>query len=158
MGFRRFWANGPLGIQPEDAGHTGVATRFSERARRHASRLSRQIGLAGLFLVLCLWATVIWTVRSEQEAAVSDAQTDGRNLTVALAMGVDRMLVHLDGTLDLLIAQILAVPADRPDRSVPLGQPDRHRRTAGTLCQRVRSGRTSAIDDAAGGRAGRSNR
>jgi signal transduction histidine kinase len=116
MGFRRFWANGPLGIQPEDAGHTGVATRFSERARRHASRLSRQIGLAGLFLVLCLWATVIWTVRSEQEAAVSDAQTDGRNLTVALAMGVDRMLVHLDGTLDLLIAQILAVPADRPDR------------------------------------------
>jgi signal transduction histidine kinase len=104
------WTNRPLGIRPDEAGASGAAGRFSARARRYARRLSRQISLGGLLLVLCLWVAVVWFLRSDRDTALDRARTHGFAISAALAEDACRTLDGINDAMGLMIARLRAEP------------------------------------------------
>jgi signal transduction histidine kinase len=68
-----------------DQASTERADRFEKRAKRHSARLIRKVVGSALFLLVCMWGFIIWSLWSEYSAARAVGRTEGFNLTAAFA-------------------------------------------------------------------------
>jgi signal transduction histidine kinase len=66
--------------------NTERADRFEGRAKRQAWRVIRRIVGGALFLVLCMWVFIAWSLWFEYDAARGIGRTEGSNLSAALAL------------------------------------------------------------------------
>jgi len=90
-----------------DGWHADAMADFNDRARRHATRLSRKIAAAGVALVVGLWVVIIVEVRSEDSASIKNATGQGHNLSAAFASEVSHTLDTISAAMDLIAKQIL---------------------------------------------------
>lgn len=87
--------------------------RFEGRARRQAVRIIRKIVSIALFLAVCMWFVIGWSLWTEFSSARAIGSTEGYNLSAAFAE-------NLTNTLDTANAALASI--DRIVRSAP---PDR---------------------------------
>lgn len=82
--------------------------------RRAAFRISRQIVLAALFLALCMWGFIGWSIRLEYHSATDQARTQSRNLVIALASELRQTLRNVGHGVRMLEHEISAAPKSMP--------------------------------------------
>ncbi len=88
------------------------ADRFETRAKRQALRVIRKIVGIALFLAVCMWSFIGWSLWSEYNTARAVGQTEGYNLTAAFAS-------ELTMTFDSVAAAFRLIESDIRIR--PLG-------------------------------------
>jgi hypothetical protein len=82
--------------------HTGLFTSHAGDLRRHARALTRGIIIVGSLIILAMWAVVIASIFAEREAAIDRARSEGRNLAIAFADEVNRVLDGVAGGMEII--------------------------------------------------------
>ena len=87
------------------------ADRFEARAKRQALRVIRKIVGLALFLAVCMWSFIGWSLWSEYEVARRTGQTEGFNLTAAFASELTMTFDSVAAAFRLIDSDIKARPS-----------------------------------------------
>lgn len=85
------------------------AGRFDILARRRSLPVIRKIIIAAVFLTVCRWAFIGWSLWSENDAAQAAGRANGLNLTAAFASELTTKLDFLNVALQLVDNDIKAL-------------------------------------------------
>jgi two-component system, cell cycle sensor histidine kinase PleC len=88
------------------------ADRFEGRARRQAVRVIRKIVGIALFLAICMWAFIAWSLWSEYNVARAAGRTQGYNLTAALAAELSRNFDSVSAAFQMITDRVKTDSSD----------------------------------------------
>jgi hypothetical protein len=91
---------------------------FTGTATEQAYRVSRQIVGTALFLALCMWSFIGWSLWSEYSLTRTTSRTQEFNLIAAFAGELTLTLDSVNGALRLIQNEIAAIPPSEPLASV----------------------------------------
>jgi hypothetical protein len=86
------------------------ADRFEARAKRQALRVIRKVVGFALFLGVCMWGFIGWSLWSEYNLARSAGQTEGYNLTAAFASELSMTFDSVGAAFRFIESEIEAHP------------------------------------------------
>ena len=91
---------------------------FTGTATEQAYRVSRQIVGTALFLALCMWSFIGWSLWSEYSVTRTTSRTQEFNLIAAFSGELTLTLDSVSGALRLIQNEIAAMPPSAPPASV----------------------------------------
>lgn len=78
------------------------ADRFEGRAKRQAVRIIRKIAGTALFLAVCMWTFIAWSLWTEYQVAHEVGRRQGHNLVAALSSELERNFGTVTTALQLI--------------------------------------------------------
>ena len=91
------------------------ADRFAKRAQRHAMRMIGGIVSSAVFLAVCMWAFIAWSLCSEYGVARAHGRTEGYNLTAAFASELTMTFDQVSAALRIIDTDIRETPPEMLD-------------------------------------------
>jgi two-component system, cell cycle sensor histidine kinase PleC len=93
------------------------ADRFEGRARRQAVRVIRKLVGIALFLAICMWLFIGWSLWAEYSTARSVGRTQGFNLAAALTSELSRNFDAVDAAFRSIADAVRTGPPDASDKA-----------------------------------------
>lgn len=91
------------------------ADRFAGHAKNEALRMIGTIVGIALFLTICMWVFIVWSLWSDDSAARARGRTEGYNLTAAFTSELTKAFESISATLRVIDSNVREISPGAPD-------------------------------------------